>query len=256
MDLHVLTLVERAVFYIYGSKLQVADNELNKAMELTSKCVNYNMLLGRCYTYKAYIYLYKAEYQKSLDNLGIARQLMALYVSGEEKAQMCYLYGCIYMKLAGGTDSPSDNYEAKSLEFFKLDNCHVQEDPDDEVRMKRLQYGIFKQATVYLRTYTQIGYDFPVEEHEISKAKELLDYFELHLWDQASAAAKIHFASLTADYFFRINCFQRSMEILEHSLKDAEKIGHTPMINMVKDRINLFRSRINQVESLINPDSE
>ena len=241
-DMHVHILLQRVVFRIYANKLQDAEEELNGALLLVTKCMNQSLFLGRCYTYKAYIALYKHDYPKALEMLDKAKHLLACFVSGEEKAMVCYLLGYIYMKLAGQNDTPSRDLETKALEYFQLHFTHAKEDSEKAVVEKELQYGILKQVTVYLRTYTRQGYDFKVDQGSLNKAKQLLDYFEVSLWHEASPASKIHFTALRSDYFYRQNCFQRALDILKMSgLKLAKSVGHKPMIDMVSDRIALLK---------------
>lgn len=248
-DMHVHILLQRVVFRIYANKLQDAEQELNRALLLIGKCINQNLFLGRCYTYQAYIALYQHDYPKALEMLGKAKHLLAYFVSGEEKAMVCYLLGYLYMKLAGQNDAPSRDLETKALEYFQLHFTHAKEDSEKAVADKELQYGILKQVTVYLRTYTREGYDFKVDKESLKKAKQLLDYFEVSLWHEASPASKIHFIALRSDYFYRQNCLQRAMDILEMSgLKLAKSVGHKPMIDMVSNRIALLKSLLDVKE--------
>ena len=244
-DLHVLVLIQKAIFNIYAKKSDVASKDLKAAEQLTDNCLNRNLLLGRCYTYEAYIKVYENKFEEALHYIEKAKDLLSNLVSGEEKAMVCYLTGYVYMKMAGEAYSPNKELEDKAIEYFQLHDRHVKEDTEREIAIKEMQYGILKQATVYLRTYTIEGYQFGTNEKNIEKAKTLLDFFEINLWHEATPASKIHFTTLRADYFYRRNCLARALYILENSgVKLAKDVGHRPMIEMVKDRIRIIENLI------------
>ena len=244
-DLHVIVLLQKAIFNIYTKKNDVASKELKVAEQMTDSCLNRNLLLGRCYTYEAYIKVYENKFEEALHYIEYAKDLLANLVSGEEKAMVCYLTGYVYMKMAGEGNSPNKELEDKAIEYFQLHDRHVKEDTEREIAIKEMQYGIFKQVTVYLRTYTIKGYQYGTNVKNIEKAKTLLDFFETNLWHEATPASKIHFTMLRADYFYRKDCLERALYMLENcGVKLAKEVGHKPMIDMVNDRVRIIESLI------------
>jgi len=242
-DLYVLVLLQKAMFNIYAKNNEAALEELKAAEQLSEHCLNRNLLLGKCYTYEAYIRLYQEKYEEALMYIENAKYLLVNVVSGEEKAMICYLTGYVYMKIAGKKEEPCQELEDKAIEYFQLHDRHVKEDSESEVAIKEMQYGIIKQATVYLRTYTFTSFQFGTNDESIEKAKELLDFFELHLWKDATPASKIHFTALKADYLYRRKCFERSLHILTtNGLTLAKDVGHKPMIDMVDERIRIIET--------------
>ena len=151
-DLYVLVLLQKAIFNIYAKNNKVALEELKVAEQLSEHCLNRNLLLGKCYTYEAYIRLYQDKYEEALSYIENAKYLLVNVVSGEEKAMICYLTGYIFMKMAGQKEEPCKELEDKAIKYFQLHDRHVKEDSEREVAIKEMQYGILKQATVYLRT--------------------------------------------------------------------------------------------------------
>ena len=244
-DLYVLVLLQKAIHHIYAKENEVALNELMTAEELCGNCLNRNLLLGGCVTYKAYIKLYQGKFDEALNYIEKAKYLLANVISGVEKAMLCYLTGYVYMKMAGAEHRPSNQFEDMAIEYFQLHSRHANEDTEREIAIKELQYGILKQATVYLRTYTSNGYKFGTSEQSVEKARELLDFFETNLWQDSTPASRIHFITLRADYLYRRNCLKRALYILTTSgIKLAKEVGHKPMIQMVEDRIKIMKNLI------------
>lgn len=151
-DLFVSVLLQRVLFHIYAKETEVALKELEEAKQLSENCMNRSLLLGRCHTLEAYVKVYLSEFEDALDHLEQAKCYLFSLVSGEEKGMICYLIGYIYMKMAGMEKGPRDQLETKAIEYFQLHDRHVNEDSEREVAEKEMQYGILKQATVYLRT--------------------------------------------------------------------------------------------------------
>eukprot|EP00112_Aurelia_sp_Birch-Aquarium-sp1_P004675 Seg1529.7 transcript_id=Seg1529.7/GoldUCD/mRNA.D3Y31 product="hypothetical protein" protein_id=Seg1529.7/GoldUCD/D3Y31 len=245
VDLKVVVKVQFVVFCIYKKDLTRAKTELDEAMKLAEHAENRQFLIGRCLIFYANIALYEKQYEKALNYLDQANSVLALFASGEDKAMIWYLYGCVYMNMAALKSEISEELERKAIECFEIEVQHGKEDPDPCVIAKKLQFSMLKRIHIYLRTYASHCHEYQVSKASTAKAKELLDAFEHDLWSEASSAAQVHFAAMRSDYFYRMGQPLRALDIIktEGAIR-ARRIGHLPLKEMVDSRISLFEELI------------
>ena len=245
VDLKVVIKVQFVVFCIYQKDLKRAKTELDEARKLAEQAENRQFLIGRCLIFYANIALYEKQYEEALEYLCQANSVLALFASGEDKAMIWYLYGCVYMNMAASKNEVSEELERKAIECFEMEVLHAKEDPDPGVIGKKLQFSILKRIQIYLRTYASYCHEYSVSKASAVKAKELLDAFEHDLWSTASPAAQVHFAAMRSDYFYRMGQPLRALDIIKtDGAGRARKIGHLPLKEMVTSRISLFEELI------------
>ena len=245
VDLKVVIKVQFAVFCIYQKDLKRAKTELDEARKLAEQAENRQFLIGRCLIFYANIALYEKQYEEALEYLGQANSVLALFASGEDKAMIWYLYGCVYMNMAASKSEVSEELERSAIECFEMEVQHAKEDPDPGVIAKKLQFSILKRIQIYLRTYASYCHEYSVSKASAAKAKELLDTFEHDLWSKASPAAQVHFAAMRSDYFYRMGQPLRALDIVKtDGAGRARKIGHLPLKEMISSRITLFEELI------------
>ena len=245
IDLQVVVMIQRTVAYIYlkdTKSLEKAKTELENIIKLAEKARNNQLLIGRCLQYLAYVATAQGKEYEALEYLDQASSIMALFVSGEDKAFISYLYGNVYLELAGRLKKPSAEFEMKAVEFFESDIKHVQEDEDKSLISKRIHFSTLKQITMLLRSYSFHSPQYSVPKEYLSRAKKLLDLFECKFWDEASAAAKVFFAAFRADYFARTGNMTRALDILNtEGIAATKKVaGVKPLVNLIKDRLKLY----------------
>ena len=255
VDLKVVILLEHALYFIYQQHLKDAKIIVDEAICMAKRAENGSLLLGRCHIFLAHILLYEKKYPETLECLENAATFLENFVSGEDKAWCCYLYGYTYLKMADeGTESCLD-LESKAISYFQMAIHHAKEDPESRVRDKKMRYCLFKQISVYLRTYSAKSKQLPVGEKEIENAKHLLRYFEDHHWDDAPPGTRVHYFSLKSDYFFREKRFKRAIGILKgEGMETARGVGHRPLLNMVDDRIKYLEPFEKNLQEASVPD--
>lgn len=250
IDLQVVIMIQRSIMYIYQSNIATAKEEIERAMTLAEKAENRELLIGRCWTYMAHACLYEKNYETALVYLQRACACLELYVSGDEKASIWYLYGYIFMRMAMESPEPSQKLELKAIECFETELKHAMHDPNEAVVAKKKQYSTLKRISILLRTYSDRAFQHDPLEENLNKAKSLLEYFEIHLWSSAPVSARLHFAFHRADFFFRKGQLERALDILETDGRPKVKqIAHKPLEQMFETRFELFLNMMSPMKT-------
>ena len=247
IDLQVVIKIQKGVFSVYDMNLSTAEIEFREAMDLAERAENRQLLTAQCFLYLAHVSMYKKDYEEAMVYLERARSFLVFYVSGEDSSLLLYLRGCILMRKAGELIELSESlgslesFESEAIACFEEEMGHAMMEKDDAAVAKKLEFATLKKVSVLLRTYSASMYDLDVSRENINKAKSLIDDFELRYWEGASTAAKLHFAVHRADYFCRMGQPKRALSIVEtEGQLLAKSIGHSPLIQMVESRIEVF----------------
>ena len=241
IDLEVVVRIHRGVMYIYQNNLILAEREINEAMVLAERAENRQFLIARCELYLAHIALYRKEHDTVMELLERAKSNLFLYVSCEDSALLLYLLGYLNMNKAAESIEHFETLESSAIACFDDEIRHAMEDPSESAVKKKQIFATLKKVSILLRTYSPPMFEHEASEDNVNKAKQLLDEFELRLWTDASPAGKLHFAVLQADYFFRKGQPVRALDIIQaEGQQKAQSIGHKPLLQMVKSRIEIY----------------
>ena len=215
VDLTAVILLERALYFVYRKSLEDAKAVIDEVIQMATNAENSSLLLGRCHIFRAHVLLYEKKYKETLTCLDDAASFLEGFASGEDKAYCCYLYGWTYLKMTDETTEQRHYFETKALEYFEMEIQHAREDPEPRVLEKKMHYSLFKQISVYLRTYSKYSKLLQVDDKGIEKANRLLNHFDDFYYDTAPPATRTYYFTLRSDYFFRKKRFDRAFRILE-----------------------------------------
>ena len=246
-DMKGTLMIERGIAFYLANNLKKCKQLFTAAIHIGDSLVNRELLQGRALFLKAAAYRREMKFNKALKCLQRADTLLFDHEPGEDKAELYYNYGTLWLDIYS-TKSSNDQgrkvLKEKAKKFFEraIENCAR----DERLRMqlKKKRYFNLTIAALHLDCGSKAARQTrQVPDVDIEEAKKRLDFIEYQLSDGIPLGAKIQLLKTRSDQYYRQRKPLLAREVAQEALDIAEEI------NMDSATVHL-RARIEELDNM------
>ena len=263
-DMEATLMIERGMAFYYANNLKKCKQLFTAAIHIGDSLVNRELLEGRALFLKAAAYRREMKFNKALKCLQRADTLLFDHEPGEDKAELYYIYGTLWLDIYS-TKSSNDQgrkvLKEKAKKFFEraIENCA--RDERLRVQLKKKRYFNLKIAALHLdcgsKAARQTRY---IPDVDIEEAKKRLDFIEYQLSDGIPLGAKIQLLKTRSDQYYRQRKPLLAREVAQEALDIAEEINMdsatVPLRAQIEELDNMEALWPRDIEPAVAPPSD
>ena len=263
-DMEATLMIERGMAFYYADNLKKCKQLFTAAIHIGDSLVNRELLEGRALFLKAAAYRREMKFNKALKCLQRADTLLFDHEPGEDKAELYYNYGTLWLDIYS-TKSSNDQgrkvLKEKAKKFFEraIENCA--RDERLRVQLKKKRYFNLKIAALHLDCGSKAARQTrQVPDVDIEEAKKRLDFIEYQLSDGIPLGAKIQLLKTRSDQYYRQRKPLLAREVAQEALDIAEEINMdsatVPLRARIEELDNMEALRPRDIEPAVVPTSD
>ena len=252
-DMKATLMIERGVAFYYANDCRKSRKLYKDAILMGNSLHNRDLLQGRAYFQLAACYRLEKKFGKAIQCLKRAEELLCNHESGEDTAELNYVYGTIWLdiyctNLADVQGRKAVKEEAKKYLERSAENCARDDRP--RVQLKKNRYFNLRIAALHLDCGLKAARETcHVTSEDIEEAKKRLDFVEYFLSDGIPPGTKVQLLKTRSDQYYRQGKVRLAMETAEEALVIAEQA------NMKAENIQL-NERIQERLTLLARDTD
>ena len=244
LDLKIVLFLEEGMAQIMQKNFSSGKKLFRKALKLSSQSENSCLLEGRSLMFlgNAYRKQGPVKYGKAFKCLTSAKQNLSLVESKEDKAEINYFLGVLYLNmLSVSTNEPSQESRDRVEKHYQAVYDYAIADSATRVQEKVQRVFPLGMANFLLDGQTELARSRMVPENKVERAQDCLKHF-IHQFpfDEQPITMQTDYCKAISDLEYRKGNLYTSQEFLNKGLKIAKTHGYHLEVQSLEKRLSLL----------------